>query len=402
MTRSAITGAKQHRLFQEQGLSRILDFKDVKPLFKLPSATLIYEEDTKTTGKIPTKSYYGRFERHELPLSVAKHNLVSSDTETEFVDSEIRSSYHTYFSQGANLTPRRLCFVQPERHANSPAVKTDDDFNKGSFNDVTVSGIVSDQYLFAAVINQFFVPFGLQKFKLAALPVRLDQFNRYKVLLSRADFRDEGNLRDYRTWFSEVQEHWSKAKGRDAPTLASNFNDYRKLENQSADNYFQIIYNASGKNLASFVLDVSSADLEVYERPVSGIVVDSSCYHYVPNTIDEAHYLCALLNSNTVDKLIKPYQPEGAFGPRHVHRTPFEACSIPEFFSDDQDHIDLANLSKTAHRKIAEMQRMKDPRLERNVTTARKRAREIVANELDAIDEIAMRILPEITDSLAP
>ena len=166
------------------------------------------------------------------------------------------------------------------------------------------------------------------------------------------------------------------------------------LTRQNVKDGYRVIYGASGSNLACCVLDVSTSDLRVNGRRVQGIVVDYTNFFYAADSKHEAHYLCAILNSQYVNQQIKAHQPEGLWGARHIQRTPFEACAIPIFEADNPDHLELARLSIAAHEKIEEMKGMEENRLlNGGPGRARGRAREILADEINAIDEIARRLL---------
>jgi hypothetical protein len=77
---------------------------------------------------------------------------------------------------------------------------------------------------------------------------------------------------------------------------------------------------------------------------------------------DEAHYLCAILNSLPVRKFIKSYSSAGrGFGAPSV----MEHVGIPKFNPKDESHIRLSGLSKKLHRlqdeeKEAEMGKLED------------------------------------------
>ena len=103
MPRSVLTGAKQHRPFQRQGMTRILDVGNVTPLFNVPSAVLILSHGDAAKANIPTKTYRANFDRHELPLVDAEPLLTLAETVTNFVDPKIRSIYY----YGA-FCPRRV------------------------------------------------------------------------------------------------------------------------------------------------------------------------------------------------------------------------------------------------------------------------------------------------------
>lgn len=63
--------------------------------------------------------------------------------------------------------------------------------------------------------------------------------------------------------------------------------------------------------------------------------------------IDEAHYLCALINSTPFDLAVRSYSEEGgkSFGTPHV----LENIAIPRFVPENAAHLRLAELSRMAH-----------------------------------------------------
>ncbi len=397
MPRSVLTGAKQHRPFQRQGISHILDVQDVEPLFNVPAAVLIYRKDGIVKQNIPTTTYHADLKKPELPLLEAELMLRVKETITQFVDSDIRSPYHKLFATGASLIPRNLCFVRPSGLPTSPAVETDPELDKNAklpWKGISISGTVSDDYLYATLLSKHLFSFGIQKLNLVALPAKLNAEDKLILLSNSKDFTSSGHIRDFRTWFEKAEKIWEKHKKTNI-TLQDRINYHKLLSNQNVKDKFRVLYNGSGTNLASCVLDIEIDDLRVYQRRVQGIVADSTCYHYTAPTQAEAHYLCALLNSQYVNQQIKAHQARGLWGARHIQRTPFEACAIPMFKADDADHQALARLSIIAHEKISEMIMYGDKKLAKGVVAARNRAREITAAEIKAIDEIARRVIAE-------
>ncbi|MBW2169483.1 MAG: hypothetical protein JRG69_09540 [Deltaproteobacteria bacterium] len=64
----------------------------------------------------------------------------------------------------------------------------------------------------------------------------------------------------------------------------------------------------------------------------------------------EAHYLCAILNSDLVDQYIRSFSAPGrGFGAPSV----METLGIPQFSEKDPVHKDLARLSIKAHKQVA-------------------------------------------------
>ncbi|MBN2208795.1 MAG: N-6 DNA methylase [Candidatus Coatesbacteria bacterium] len=67
---------------------------------------------------------------------------------------------------------------------------------------------------------------------------------------------------------------------------------------------------------------------------------------------DEAHYLCAMLNSSLVNFLVRSYSVTGgkSFAPPHI----MEYVKLPEFDRTGESHIELARLSQHCHLAAAE------------------------------------------------
>lgn len=400
MPRSVLTGAKQHRAFQRGGMTRILDVGNVSPLFNVPAAVLILSNGDAAKADIPTKTYSARFDRHELPLVDAEPLLTIAETVTNFVDPEIRCIYYyELFAQGASLVPRNLCFVRLVGVPSSPVVATDPELDKDAkapWKGIRLEGTVSGKYLYATLLSKHLLPFGWQKLSLVALPAKLNEEGKLEMLeglFAYAFDPQPMSLRSYQQWFEKTDTIWDERKKTDI-TLSERYNYHKLLTRQNARDKYRVIYGGSGTNIASCVLDVDTSNLRVNGRRVSGFVVDTTCFHYTAPSKAEAHYLCAILNSKYVNQQIKSHQPEGLWGARHIHRTPFEACAIPIFNKDNPDHQELAGLSIAAHERIEEMKGMEENRLlNGGPGRARGRAREIVAAEIEAIDEIARRII---------
>ena len=401
MPRSVLTGAKQHRPFQRQGMTRILDVGDVSPLFNVPSAVLITSKGEIAKANIPTKTYQANFPKHELPLAEAKPLLRVDATVTNFVDPEIRCIYYyELFAQGASLVPRNLCFVRPAGLPSTPIVETDPELDKDAkapWKGIRLEGRASAPYVYATLLSKHLLPFGCQKLNMVALPAKLNENGKLEMLEGVLAFAATGHIQDFNTWFDRTSNTWDERKKRTtSETLPEWFNYRNKLTAQNIKDRFRVIYGGSGTNLACCVLDIEIEVFRVNGRRVQGVVVDYTTFFYAADAKQEAHYLCAILNSPFVNQQIKAHQPEGLWGARHIQRTPFEACAIPIFEQDNPDHLELARLSQVAHARIEEMKGLEENRLlNGGPGRARNAAREIVAEELAAIDEIARRVITE-------
>ncbi len=401
MPRSVLTGAKQHRAFQRQGMTRILDVGEVSPLFNVPAAVIILSDDNIAKADIPTKTYAATFDRHELPLLDAEPQMTVGETVTNFVDPSIACVYYyELFAQGASLVPRNLCFVRPAGLPSTPIVMTDSELDqdaKAPWKGIKREGTVHSPYIYATLLSKHLLPFGYQKFNMVALPAKQNDTGNLEMQLDVLAFAATAHHRSFLTWFERMNAIW---EGHRSPTTSETlpewFNYRNKLTGQTPKDSHRVIYGGSGTNVASCVLEIDYEDLRIYGRRVRQFVVDYTCFHYSAPTRAEAHYLCAILNSPFVNDQIKAHQPEGLWGARHIQRTPFEACAIPIFNENHPDHQELARLSIAAHERIEEMKGMDENRLlNGRPGQARGRAREILADEIASMDKIARRVIGE-------
>ena len=230
---------------------------------------------------------------------------------------------------------------------------------------------------------------------MVALPARRNEAGELEMLEDVLAFAATGHIRDFNTWFDRTSKIWDERKKTDI-ALNERYDYHRLLTRQNVKDSFRVLYGASGTHVASCVLETEFEDFRVYRRRVSGFVVDTTCYYYTAQTEAEAHYLCAILNSKYVNQQIEAHQPEGLWGARHIHRTPFEACAIPIFEPNNTDHQELARLSQVAHALIEELKGMEENRLlNGGPGRVRNAARKIVAEELAAIDVVTRRIIAD-------
>jgi hypothetical protein len=204
------------------------------------------------------------------------------------------------------------------------------------------------------------------------------------------DFLTFGHIQSWDSWFKSAQQKWDglKKSTTQFESLIDQYNYQQKLSAQQPSGVYKVVYNATGTHISSCVIDTHNSPPKVYEYPTQAFIVDYKTYYFETPNIDEAHYLCAILNAPSVDGEIKAHQPRGIYkGERGIERTPFEACAIPPFNPANADHMALARLSQAAHAIV------KDTPLSGQVVKARGLAREAVADQIAAIDEIARRVL---------
>ncbi|HEX8729547.1 MAG TPA: N-6 DNA methylase, partial [Ktedonobacterales bacterium] len=351
MPRSVLTGAKQHQAFQAKGFSRALDFREVAPLFNVPTCVLIRHGDDARTEALPTTTYRGALPQRETPPARARELLSSAEGVTTFAaDAETVASpfYYARVRQGATIVPRTLSFVtsaqpglKPGERAYSQAFRTDPDVireAKAPWKDLTLEGHLDGEFLYATLLSKQLVPFGVRRFHLVALPIMVGraasvaasdgaETSARFLPMSLDAIRDTVRLaRSANEWFQAAEDLWRRYRKSADMDLWNRYNYQNGVIAQSPEPGYFVLYNASGSNIAAAVVATAALPLINGAQPIA-FVADHTAYWYRARSLAEARYLCALLNAGCVNLAIKPSQTAGTFGERHVHRRPFEVCA---------------------------------------------------------------------------
>jgi methylase of polypeptide subunit release factors len=406
MPRSVLTGALHHIKFKDFNkpkckLLKILDLEDVSPLFNVPSCVLIAVKGDVTSYPVLARKYHGKLDERNLRLSSAIKQLSISDYMYNPPSIPKRHSwYYDKVRAGATLMPRSLWFVDFEVHealgmdVSRPLVKTSSDILGGAkepWKGIEMRGNVEAEFIYATLLGGDIVPFGFTKLRPVVIPIDPDSTG-YKLLDVRT-LRNRGYIY-MADWLEKAQSFWEKRRTEKAETRFSrvierlNYNNLLSIQNPQER--YVVLYNANGTNIASCVIDREQLPpfkiLQVLIKP-RGFVIDYNSFYYETNDENEAHFICSILNSNTLNEAIKPLQPRGLFGERAIQRRPF-MFPIPKFNKEDLKHLELAQISKQCHDKLKHKQFAR-----KSTADARSEARKIVATEIERIDKLVSELL---------
>jgi hypothetical protein len=102
--------------------------------------------------------------------------------------------------------------------------------------------------------------------------------------------------------------------------------------------------------------------------------------------------LAAVLNAPVIDQLIKPMQSRGLWGPRDIHKKVLE-LPIPKFNPENASHCRLAELGEACSAKVKGWLAGGGAGDIKNIGKLRSMVREMLADELQEIDEQVRQIL---------
>ena len=361
--------ASHHENFREYSkpqvkLEKIYDLENTSPLFNTISCVLIAQKNSQNIYPVKCLEISGKLSKFNEQLIGANKALKITKTEYSPVKKlENFSYYHGQFFDGAAIYPR--CFYHVEIKSGN-----DSNFNLGldlknplicsefSSNakkpwDITLEGNVDNQFLFDSLLGTDILPFGIKRRRLVVLPIIIKN-NVIKILKNKSDAElVDSNSSNY---FNDVEKMWIKNRTVKSKkfTVYEWLNYRNKLTDQNFNSKYRVHFTASATYITSVVINTQEQYyFKINENKIksNGFFSDVTTYYFDTNSESEAHYLCSVLNSPILNKLIKPYQTKGTFGPRDIHKRPL-MFNIPKFNLKNEEHLKLSSLSKICHKKI--------------------------------------------------
>jgi hypothetical protein len=426
LPRSIFSADQHHRFRRSCGaggatLTQVWDLEDVSPLFNVPAAVAFGDLISDASRTLPGEILSGHLRRKNASFEEAKRDLRIEAAEFQVIEqgkrsflsaSRIkilsqRSFYQPYFKEGATIVPRSFWLVEfkaipgPGMRITQPVVATDPRAQaeaKQPYKGVHFEAPIEAEFLYATLLSTDLLPFGHFDFRPVVLPL-IAEAHGYR-LLSAEQARAEGYVR-LPEWLERAQAIWAemrkeKAKKADALTWLN----YRgKLTEQNPKARYVVLYSRSATFLCAAALRTKALSYSVSGQEVAlrHFVAADATYSFQTNNGREAGYLVAVLNSPTVDMLIKPMQARGLWGPRDIHKKVWE-LPIPKFNPRDKNHLRLAEIAEACAEKVKEMlpglrKFFHDVRGPRAIGRARGAVREALKNELDEIDALVKDIL---------
>jgi len=430
MPRSVFVGDQHHNFRKgaftpKMKMTEIFDLEDVDPLFRFPSCVITAKKG-KNQYPIEGIVFSGTLQKKNAKLDEAKKSLKQTRKKFEyyeigqrsFIESQEfekvfraiekggRSPYYENFIQGATIVPRPMWFVDFIVHPKlgidptEPRLKTSQraiESAKEEYGDVNIEGEVESKFLYQVVTGSELAPFCTTSLPIAVLPIE-PAAGTYRIIDP-----DEAERKGYsglKAWLLEVEKRWKEKRGEkaDKMDIYKRLDYSRGLSSQSSRARYRVLYNASGTYLVSCVVENSPSMIDVNSNKIhlSGVLADAKTYRFDTDDLDEALFVCALLNAPIVDSLIKPMQSRGHWGERDIHKKVLE-LPLPKFNPKNKDHLELVKLAKEAQAKASKIV----PELERRYSSIGK-IRQMVKSEIEEellkIDKIVRDLILETAD----
>ncbi len=326
-------------------LDRAEEFARVKPpLFPVPSCVI---SGVKTDSPKPLPAgavtWTGRVSSHHLDWASASGQLAATEGDVEAAVDSAQSPYRDRFTQGATLVPRLLLCVRPGK-------TTSLGLAAGRVSVESARSAAEKQpwkslpNLEGAVERQFVRPMHLGATIVAHRPrdpgLAIVPWVDGELLSGAHERLDE--FPGLAAWWREAERQWERNKSAASRLSLLEQVDFQgKLRRQFPAPDHRVVYTASGQHLAACRI----------EDP--NVVVEHALYWAKVDSVDEARYLTAILNSQALADAVAPLQARGQHNPRHFDMHIFE-LPFPTYDPDDEVHRTLAELAAIAEAVAAQ------------------------------------------------
>ena len=341
---------------------------DLQPLFPVPSCALFAELHNYTnTTRLPeyVTKFSGILPRRDANESEAIHSLSEVDERWPVeATSENGSPYRDSFRQGATLSPRRLVLVNRvigtgmlPPSLSFPRIRGRvGNWDKDPWRKLDPpQGTVETAFLRPTLLGESIVPFGVIEPCQAVIP--WDDIQGTLLDSEQAAARGYPRLSQ---WLGRTESLWNQ-HGSSSLTLLGQYDYYGKLSCQFPIATLRVVYTKSGTIPAAAVVADQRA------------IIDCKLYWSAVDSIDEANYLTAIINSDALRRRVAQYQAQGQWGARDVDKYIFN-IPFPKFENDNDLHVQLADAGATASEVVSALSLE-----ELYFVTARKRVRNTLA-----------------------
>lgn len=244
------------------------------------------------------------------------------------------SLYKNEFYKGADLFPRNFFFIKILENKEIVPDKSLLQHKPWNFYPVHHYDIEKD-YIFSVCKSTELVPFYILNTCKCFLPIEKIN-NKFNPELIKP------KARRLFIKFSEIYTEIQQRNQREITDLWDNLNYRNKLSNPMQKASIKVVYNGQGSILKSAVVR-------------NDVIVDYSLFYIGVEDLEEAYYLCTILNAPCLTTQIEKTANTGASGSvRNIQKKALD-FPIPKFNENVHLHMALVNLGKGLEKKIGKI-----------------------------------------------
>ena len=290
------------------------------------------------------------------------------------------SPYAGFARNGATIYPRPLLFV--EETENPAIVQAGQTItvnprrgsqDKSPWRDLDLTALtgqtIEKRHVYDVYLGETVVPYATLDPLRAVLPLRHGDASLPADEGGVGGVSPGGLERRMRERWQTISSLWEQHKARaNKLDLLGNLDHYGKLSSQLEwqrnpdDRPVRVVYTSSGIPTAALIQS-------------NDAIVENVLFWLTCKDIQEAHYLLAIINSDTLYAAVIPLMAKGQFGARHLHKQLWK-LPIPEYDGTEGLHGEIAAAGAAAAEGAArELGRLRRERERVTVTIARRELR---------------------------
>jgi SAM-dependent methyltransferase len=321
------------------------DLRRIRPHFFPRGGCVVF--GTRTAGQphaLPTATnrWSGTLPRTAQTWEEAEPHLHREDATLAISDDDAEdvSPYGDRFSNGANIFPRMLFFVEPQpasplgvgagRRAIRSATSS---YEKKPWKDLPRhSGVVETEFVRPVLLGENVLPYRVLPAREAVLPLEgndlLDGENPHLDMYP-----------GLATWWRDAEQVWNEHRTSERLTLLAQIDYHRKFTDQLPLSPLRVVYSASGMHIAAALTDNRNA------------VIEHSLYWGTVSGRDEGYFLCAVINCPELTQLVRPLMSYGK-DERHIDKQVWK-LPIPMYDPANETHRRLSELGRQEAETVA-------------------------------------------------
>jgi len=260
---------------------------------------------------------------------------------------------------GVNADPYGIFWMTVEQVRPDGKLVVQNLYNRGKSNIKSVKTAIESDLVFPAVTGEDITKFGIKSnfyILISQDPIKRMGYDEeylsakypltYAYLVQFKDFLLKRAL--YKKYF--YKEIKRKGKIVEKIPFAPFYSQYNISEDTFAR--YRVTWKAMASKMDAVVLLSVKTDIGIKQ------IISTKVTSFIPvDNKDEAHYLCAILNSKIVNDFIKSFSAAGrGFGTPSV----MENIAIPKFKLNNRIHKKLAELSEKAHALVKKSNDIQD------------------------------------------
>ncbi len=279
--------------------------------------------------------YIKNEQNNKYPL-VGRYNPISLLPKALQGISPQQSTYYQKVKGGLRIVPRRWIVIMEEPPFGE-ILTIHPDIEQQSkplwSNPPYTEREIESEYIHAFFKSQFLIPFTFVNIQYAFIPIQSTSNS-----IKKRDVINTTNLRSKAAKFYQLLDFEYRKRIKDSAsmkTLADNFTYNSRLLPTNVllkESQIMVVHNSIGSIVKSAVI----------REP---ILLDNSLYYIILDNIDEAYYLCGVLNSGVLTELVQMIGSTGSRGSlRNIHKNPYN-FGIPSY-AETKAQLEIAQYAK--------------------------------------------------------